>query len=673
MRVDGSLKHSLGWTIAALLVAYAPQLTTKPIWISGLLLVCAGLRWSTEVRRGRLIPTWLRLPIGIGCFIAVLASYGGVNGVAPGSALLSVMAALKLLETRNRRDEYVILYICLFLMLSTFLAEQHLWSIAYLLFGFLVTMAAWVSVSRRAKVRPARWYARQGLKTTLYALPLLLCLWILFPRVPGPFWAIPTEAGKARTGLSSTLSPGDISTLSESQEVAFRVRFQSIAPPRELLYWRAIVMHNFDGRTWAADEPVYGKSSDVLQSRGESIRYTITMEPTRQRWLYALDMPASWRGQKIYRTGYNTLQRMEPVNDRLAYEARSLLQYAANLDLQPRSKRWYTRLPPDNNPQAVALANQLADASSSTDEYVRRVLSYFREQPFYYTLSPPALGRNAIDEFLLETRRGFCEHYASAFAFLMRAAGIPARIVAGYQGGTESLMGDYMIVRQSDAHAWNEIWLEGQGWVRVDPTAAVAPSRIEQNLNSALQEYGERAPGAFDLPAFENLKLTWDLINARYNEWVLGFGPETQRDFLAWLGIDSPDWRDQATLLAIILTALMAMIALWLAWLHRPPRRDDASRWYQRLQRRLKLPAVTGEAPRAYSRRARALFPLQAEAIDASVEHYLAVRYGGNARQFASLRRAVRQIKRRWRAHSATAPASAPKVPTQTTAKSRTH
>ena len=648
MRADGSLNASLPWTVGALLVAYAPMAASKPAWITLLVLACALLRLVSEQRRMRLAPGWVRTPIGVACFVAVLQTYGGINGVGPGGALLSVMAALKLLETRNRRDQFVLLFICLFLMLASFLQEQYLWSVAYLFVAFALTLAAWSAVSREGEPRPNRWHAQQAGKALVMALPILLAMWVLFPRVPGPFWAIPTETNSGNTGLSSTMSPGDLSKLSESTAVAFRARFDGAPPAQGLRYWRAIVMYRFDGRSWSADEPVYtSPAADAVQARSEAVSYRVTMEPTNQRWLFALDMPGEWRGKGIYRSRFQTLERVRPIDERLAYSASSWLDYTASPQLTRRAMAVYTRIPDDGNARAIAFARETMARSGSPESMAQALLEYFREQPFYYTLSPPQLGRDSVDEFLFSTRRGFCEHYASAFTFMMRAAGVPARIVAGYQGGEQNPLGDYMIVRQSDAHAWSEIWLEGRGWVRVDPTAAVAPQRIEQNLDSALREFGERVPGTFDVALLERLQLTWDVINARWNEWVLGFGPETQRDFFEWLGLEDPDWMDLTTLLAISLVVIMTAIAGVLWWQQRPPPRDAPSRQFYRLQRRLGIPARRGEAPLAWARRAGALLPDDAGRIDTVVQLYLQARYAGNERAANHLSKLVTGTARR--------------------------
>lgn len=648
MNTETHLRHSLPWTIGALIVCYLPQLPSKPLWISALVFACAAIRWTAVTSQRPPLSGWLRTPLGILCFLGVLYSHGGINGVGPGSALLSVMAAMKLLETRNRRDQFVLLFICLFLMLATFLQEQTLWSAAYLIVAFAVTLTAWMAVSRRGKAQPHRWYIRQAGLSLGLAAPLLAVMWVLFPRVPGPFWAIPTQAGSANTGLSSKISPGDISALSQSSEVAFRVRFNGRPPEQGELYWRAIVMQRFDGRSWSADEPTFvsnGIANIDVGSQSASA-YSIIMEATSQRWLFSLDLPIAWRGDGIYMSRYQTLERTRPIDERLAYRVSSSLDATAVPKLSPRGRNWYTRLPPNGNADARTFATEMRAESADNMTYVNNVLQYFKEQPFFYTLSPPPLGRESVDEFLFKSRRGFCEHYASSFTFLMRAAGIPARIVAGYQGGEQNPMGDYWIVRQSDAHAWSEVWLQGRGWTRVDPTGAVAPQRIEQNLDMALREFGERVPGAFELPAIERLQLAWDMINARWNEWVLGFGPETQRSFFEWLGLNDPDWRDLIIILAILLITIMASISIWLTWQHRTPPLDAAQKHYRRLQKRLKLPALPAETPTNYAARASAKHPSLAKKIEAIVWHYLRARYADDARAASRLASMLHNLTR---------------------------
>ncbi len=651
MRSTGELKKPLSWTLLALLISYLPHLLNKPIWISALLLLCMSIRWWAEQSKGPLVNAWVRTPIGLICFVAVLQTYNGLNGVAPGSALLAVMAALKVLETRTQRDQFVLLFISLFMVLAGFLVEQYLWSGPYLLISVSVIVTAWLAVGRRGKPLSDGWYLRQMRRHMLLSIPVLIAMWVLFPRVPGPFWAIPTESGKANTGLSKTMSPGDISQLSESDAVAFRATFEGIPPAKDQLYWRAIVMGRFDGRSWASDDPVHNRTRDEsVTARGQEARYNVRMEATNQRWLFALDMPSDWTGRGgLYRSPVQTLQRQQPVEERIEYTVTSFLDYRADPELLPRKKRFYTHLPEGSNPRARAFAEQLRKTYPDQRDYAQAVLNYFTEQPYYYTLSPPALGREAVDEFLFDTQRGFCEHYASSYAFLMRAGGIPARIVAGYQGGESNPFADYLIVRQSDAHAWTEIWLPQRGWVRVDPTAAVAPQRIEQNLDSALRELGERSDSLFELAMLERMKLAWDMVNARWNEWVLGYGPETQRELLEKLGLQDVGWQDMIIMLAIVLVGIMTVVTgyLWIA--HQPPRPDYYQALFRRAQRRTGILAHRGETATGWAHRVGREQPENSLAARRFARHYLRARYAGNTTARRRLPLTLFGIRGRWR------------------------
>jgi transglutaminase-like putative cysteine protease len=646
---DGRLATTLPWTISAMTVALLPHVFHIPAWIPLLFVSCAALRWRTELRRGRLLHAWVRSVAALACFLGVLGSFGGINGVGPGSALLCVMGSLKLLETRRMRDQFVLLFIALFLMLATFLRAQLLWSIPYLLGGMALIAMAWLNVARRGAPLSIATSARMSAKLLLQALPVLLALWILFPRVQGAFWVKPERGGQASTGISNTMSPGDITRLSRSNEVAFRIRFEDTPPPQRELYWRGLAMYRFNGRSWTGDEPNYVQDAAAsIEVAGEPIRYTITLEPTYQRWLFALDMPHRWDATDTYMGTQQQLQRTEPVNELFSYEVESHTNYRIARELSERARDAYTSLPAGSNPRAAEFARQLRAEVADDQAFIERVLTYFRREAFFYTLNPPPLGAQPVDEFLFASRRGFCEHYASAFGFVMRAAGIPARIVAGYQGGELNPLGGYMIVRQSDAHAWTEVWLEDRGWVRVDPTAAVAPARIEENLESALRANGESLGAtAFDMKLIESMQLALDFMNARWDEWILGYGPETQRDFLRWLGLDDPDWTSMTLVLVTAIVASMALLSLWLIWRHRRPSPDPAQRQYREFCRRLDLAPRQGEAPAAFAARAALRRPDARNQIDYVTALYLRARYADDKRAQSRLAQAVRSVPSR--------------------------
>ncbi|HET6629938.1 MAG TPA: DUF3488 and transglutaminase-like domain-containing protein [Woeseiaceae bacterium] len=640
---DGALLASLPWTLAALAFAVAPHVQYLPAWITATLFACAAARWQMERKRWRLPPAWARIVLSLLCFAGVFASFDyTISGVGPGSALLAVMAALKLLETRQRRDQFVLLFISVFLVMAALLREQYVWSLPYLVAGLGLTMTAWLRMSSVA-AEPARASFGAAGRLLLYAAPLALAMWILFPRIAAPFWAVPIDKSETSAGLNDHMSPGDISSLSLSDAVAFRVEFEGKPPAPSQRYWRGLVLDRFNGRTWRGRDPTELDARDELQVYGEPVRYQVTMEPTGQRWVYALDIPYRSNLEDSFMGQQHELASAQPIDQRVAYSAVSYLQYRIDPALPGFMKSWFLRLPEDRNPRTAELARTMRRTAGSDREFIEDVLQKFHEEAFYYTLEPPPLGANPVDEFLFETRRGFCEHYASAFAVMMRAAGLPARIVLGYQGGEINPLGQYMIVRQSDAHAWTEVWLEGRGWERVDPTAAVAPARIESGMSGAVLA-GIGARWGLDAPSrlLHRLVLTWDVFNARWNDWVLGYGPERQNAFLQSLGMERPDWRKMMLTLTGILVILVTVISLLLLRRYRPPRRDPAARLYRQFTRKAGVDPARGESPRDYAGRLASAGVASVEAVERVTVHYLAARYGpNNRRELEALRTAI--------------------------------
>ena len=627
---DGSLLASLPWTLLALAFALLPHVPYLPVWITGALLACAVWRYSIEVRRKPLPPALLRASLALACFLGVLYTYSTISGVGPGSALLAIMAALKLLETRQRRDQFVLLFIAIFLVMSSLLREQYLWSLPYLLLGVILIMTAWLKTAAD-DAEPLRRSLGTSSRLVMYAAPLALAMWIFFPRISTPFWAVPIDTGTAVSGLSDTISPGDISTLSKSDAVAFRVKFEGAVPEPQARYWRGLVLHRFDGRTWSGiSEPrISSGARKNTETVGNPVHYEVTLEPTRQHWVFALDIPYHWELESTFLGPQHQLTRVHPVDQRVAYKAVSYTDYRIDREMHPYRRNWYLEFPEPRNPRTAELARSMRAAADSDEAFIRAVLTRFNEEEYYYTLEPPPLGSNPVDRFLFQTRSGFCEHYASAFALMMRAAGIPARVVVGYQGGELNPMGDYMIVRQADAHAWTEVWLEGAGWRRVDPTAAVAPERVDAGRTGAMFD-GTAAAWGLSAPSrlLHNLVLTWDAANAKWNEWVLGYGPENQERFMDWLGMDDPDWRQMMLTLVAIVTGLTMLISLALMLRYRPPPRDRAAVLYEKFVRKSGLKPATGETPRAFAGRIQRDSRLPADSVRNITDTYLDVRYG---------------------------------------------
>jgi transglutaminase-like putative cysteine protease len=540
------------------------------------------------------------------------------------------MSALKLLETRSPRDHTVLIFIGWFLCLASFLYAQDIQTAAWALPTVWLLAAALLRVARRGHGGPALRPFRTTGAMLLKAAPVALVLFFFFPRVEGNFWGAPS-AERALSGLTEEMSPGDISDLTLNDVVAFRVRFEGDPPPPPLRYWRGTVLSVFDGYTWSRGEAQYYRRPAV-EPAGAPIDYTVTLEPTGQYMLFALEMVDRWSPGIAAQSWDLGLRTRKPVNAVMRYEARSFPRYRAGDALSAATRNASLQLPPGRNPRTAALAARMRAEAGSDAAYVRAVLGMFREQDFYYTLTPPGLARDSVDDFLFNTRQGFCGHFASAFTTMMRAAGIPARVVAGYQGGDWNPLGGYLIVRQSHAHAWSEIWVDRRGWTRVDPTAAVAPERVERGIEASFAE-SELLPGAMmrDSPLLWRAAMLWDNLNAEWNDWVVQFDRAMQNEILLDLGFDDPDWRAFAAALGLGLAIAVAIVFAWLAFEFRPRRPDAVTAVYRRFTKRLARrgiePAV-GEAPRDFAQRVRYLRPDLGVATLAITEAYLRLRYG---------------------------------------------
>ncbi len=626
---DGSLLASLPWTLGAMAFSILPHIQFLPIWATLAFFACAAWRWLIERKRWRLPPAWLRIALSLIFFIGVIAAYDTISGVGPGSALLTVMAALKLLETKRRRDQFVLLFISIFLIMSSLLREQYLWSLPYLVAGVLLTMTAWLRMSTASNVRAAQSF-RTGARLIAYAAPLTIAMWIFFPRIATPFWAVPIDTSTASSGLSDHMSPGDISSLSLSNAVAFRVRFDNAIPPPHELYWRGLVLHRFNGRTWSGNDPSFGSGARRdIEYLGDAIRYQVTMEPTRQHAVFALDIPYEWNLDNTHMLLQQQLARQQPIDQRIVYTAISHPRFRLNSELPDYLRRHYTRLPETGNQRTIELAKQMRDEARGDEAFITSVLEKFNKEEYFYTLEPPLLGSNPVDRFLFDTRRGFCEHYASAFAVMMRAVGIPSRIVLGYQGGEINPMGAYMIVRQADAHAWTEVWLPGRGWYRIDPTAAVAPERIESGRSGAMFD-GIGASWGLSAPTqlLYRLTLTWDVLNAKWNEWILAYGPENQNRLMEWLGMEEANWRQMMLTMIAIVVAMIAIISILLLLRYRPPPKDAAAVLYRRFTDKTGVPPSRGETPLSYALRLAREREMMAADADSITAQYLDARYG---------------------------------------------
>ena len=637
----------LVWLSVASALVLLPHVLRIPPWMTLAYVALALWRLGAALYGVRLPSRLVVALLAVLVTVGVWRSFGTVLGRDAGVAMLMFLAGMKLVETRTLRDAYVLCFLGYFLAVTNFLYSQSMLMGAYMFAVVLVTTATLVALN----VEDERLAPRARLRTAgvllLQAIPVMALLFVLFPRIPGPLWGLPKDAHGGVTGLSDSMNPGSISDLGQSDAVAFRVSFDGGRnPPASQLYWRGPVLWDTDGRRWTGDRRLeLGVTPPPVTALGPALLYTLTLEAHQQRFLLALDLPVE--APPGARMGADfQIWNDQPVRDRSRYTMRAWPQYRVDA-LSPGARERALALPVGQHPRSRALAREWREASPTDAAVVERALQHFRQQPFVYTLSPPLLTGDVVDEFLFLSQRGFCEHYAAAFTVLMRAAGIPARVVTGYQGGEPNPLGDYLLVRQRDAHAWAEVWLDGQGWVRVDPTAAVAPIRVEQGMQAALPEsvgagsaLGLDADGSV-LAAVQQLRQAWDTINNSWNQWVLGYGPARQAELMARLGFGSVDWRWLGIAMLLTVTAILALVTAWL--LRRRPT-DPVQRAYQHLCRKLArvgLPRRPHEGPRDYVDRVIRARPDLREALSALVEEYVAARYAGTGGDPRTLARAV--------------------------------
>ena len=639
-------RHTTLRLLVVLAIVLGPHVFNIPIWASALV-VAVGLWRAGAAARGWPLPgVMVRAGLAVMATAGVYMSFGTLNGQTPGVTLLALMGALKLTEMRGHRDHMVMVNLAYFLLVTHFLFNQDVPMIGFLLLCAVLITAMLMEINHPRGALPARVALRSASVMVAQAIPIMVVLFILFPRIPGPLWGLPTDSGaNAITGLSDSMSPGDITNLSQSDAVAFRARFDGPVPPPSQRYWRGPVLWNFDGRTWEQGEVAAYLPRPRLQDLGNPIDYEVILEVSRQPWLLALDVPTQAPAGGIITAGLSARTK-RAIYDRKLYRSTAYTQYTLDAELAEFTRRVALNLPNNRNPDSIALARQWREEAGSDAALIDRVLSHFRNQPFVYTLQPPPLGLHTVDDFLFNTRRGFCGHYSSAFVTLMRAAGIPARVVTGYQGGESN--GDYFIVRQSDAHAWAEVWLAGRGWVRVDPTAAVAPERVELGLGAALPA-GEPVPALARRSGdmLHSLQLRWDAINASWNRWVLAYGPELQRDFLSRFGLG--DWQRMIFALVAAITLLLSLVGLWALWQAQPVRDSDKARqlWAQVSKQLAKqgLGRDPAEGPLDYAARVAKARPDLAAAVNSCAREYVRVRYDGATDNLDLLRAAAAKLR----------------------------
>ncbi|WOJ94295.1 DUF3488 and transglutaminase-like domain-containing protein [Congregibacter variabilis] len=622
-------RPALLWIIVAQALLLLPHLPRLPIWVAAVYLL--AFAWRVQAFRGRMeLPgRWLKVVLALASIAGIVLSFGSLFGVEPMVAFLLTAFALKLTEMRSRKDAYVVIFLGYFVCLTEFLFTQDLLIVAYSILLVWVLTIALVAVHRPSgRLRDLQPVRMAGVML-LQAVPLMLVLFFLFPRI-GPLWSVPLKSHTAQTGMSDRLRPGDVSQLSQSTDVAFRARFEGDIPPVSQLYWRGTVMSALEDGTWRSlryfEIPAQNRRAPQVQTEGESLRYNIIMAPTQQNWLFALRYA---RTPKPGVMELNDFRLYSPaiIENEYQYDAQSWPDTPVEKELSPWRRGVETALSPSDNPRTRQLAESLYARSDTPRAFVDAVLGHFRNEAFFYTLQPPLLGdQDMMDQFLFGSRRGFCEHYAYAFAVMMRSVGIPARIVGGYLGGEVNPVNRTVIVHQFDAHAWNEVWFEDEGWVRVDPTAAVAPDRILYGLERAVAGEGSFLSASPLSPLryrgigwINSMRLRYDALTYRWQSWVTGFDGQAQFDLLRSVLGEISVSRSLGLLLGSgVLT--MAVVSLFLfrgpRAFPRPAFETELLRFQEALWRR-GLKPIPGETPGQLTERAASRWPEQAETLRA--------------------------------------------------------
>ena len=630
--------------LAGLLIAAGPHSLRAPWWLIGLTLFLYAWRGLAVGNRSLLPSRWLLIAIVALGMAGIWLQYRAIFGRTPGLMLLLLFSGLKMLESRNQRDAAAVVFLTWFLAITSFLYTQSIPTAIGMFAAIAASIAALVSCA--APRREPRANLRTAWMLLGQAVPAALVLFLLFPRVHGPLWGLPQDAYTGITGLSDSMAPGNLSQLTLSDAIAFRVDFHGEAPRRRALYWRGPVMWDFDGRTWRLGNP---RLADLEpHAGGTRVEYSVLLEPHNRNWLFALEFPASLPPQARYLDDGQVIS-LAQVRSRISYDIASVIESEPNPSESRQMLERARRLPPGFNPRATRLADRWRAASASDTEVLARAIEFFRSERLQYTTEPALLGRDSVDEFLYDTREGFCEHFSSAFVFLMRAAGVPARVVTGYQGGDMNPVDGKFTVRQSDAHAWSEVFIAGRGWIRVDPTVLSVPLRLDAGLARALPA-GNAMPLLMrpELEWLRGLRYNWEALTHQWNLLVLGYNPDRQRELLSLLGVKGADWLE---LTSALLAVLGAFVLGLFAWMLRGMVRPDPvqSAWNQ-FCRKLGAKGVTRsphEGPRDYSERAARDLPSVGEPIRRIATLYMALRYGReqSATEVVELRRMVKELE----------------------------
>lgn len=579
------------------------------------------------------LPSFPWIVLLIVCGMAVLyVQHRGILGRDGGTSLFVIALGLKLMEIKTERDLYLINYLAFIVAASQFLYEQSILMAAYIVFVSCVLLAVLVYIN--STIADTVVSLKKAATIIAQAIPMAIIVFIFFPRVEPPKWLWFSDPQQKKTGLSDTMEPGSISDLGMSDELVFRVKFEGAIPSPKNRYWRGPVLTLTDGKKWVqARDLSYQRYQDKTTFSGQAYRYTLLMEPQEKDWVFALDLPAEFAKPLAQNANYQ-LTTSDDLRKRTEFKLMSYPTYNTGYLTKTEFKD-ARQLPKPPSERIKQLVTQLHGYDRPPEEYITRLLNHFRKEDFHYTLTPPLMEDNPIETFLFETRYGFCSHYASAFVYLMRAAGIPARVVTGYQGGVYNELGNFLEIKQADAHAWTEVWLEDKGWVRFDPTAAVAPERVEKNIdinslvpNGVINYAAPDSGGMAALNLLKQARKLWGHIDYNWQRWVINYNNANQSNFLASFGIN--DFKTMVYWMMVIVGIITAILSLFLLY-QKPKHTDPVLKTYNRFLKKLGKKGIvkqTGEGPRDFADRIKPLLPERATQIDEITMAFIGLRYG---------------------------------------------
>ena len=647
-------RRTIVWVIVTLALAMSPQLLSMPLPLALIAVAPLAWRFGSEWSGWKPLPTWVRHCATAAGLAILFVSYGDLTGRRAAVSLLAVMLSLKMIECYRIRDARLVVSFSLFLCATQFLFTQSI------LMPFYGGVAVILAIVTLAQLQRTEAWSHEGtapavrasvlselgfsLRLVALALPIGMALFILFPRLASPLWGIPDTTLDSKTGLSDSMSPGSIQELFMDDSPAFRVEFSGDVPSAEQLYWRGPVFWHFDGSTWTGS--FYGKTIEantVPDLSGETWEYTVQLEPNERNWLFALDYPATVPPDTRLTMDFQLIRR-HPVIQLTQYGVVSNPDFVDAPDLPGSLRMQALDYPEGSNPRTQLLIRQWRQQTPDDEAFIRRALQYFNQEPFHYSLNAPLLGVHLVDDFLFDTRTGFCEHYASSFAVMMRMAGIPARIVTGYQGGWFSELGDYLLIRQSDAHAWTEVWLQGDGWTRVDPTAAVSPLRVESGSLSALGSPRH----VLDYDWIRGIRNSADIVQQRWNDWIIEYGAGQQAQLFAPLGLGHMTPSMLVGVLFVVILIAAAIIFPIVMRIRGPASKDPAQKIWQKFLKRLLSAGYTprpSDGAMELAESASIVLPAVSSHIHDIAELYTRSRYAPEPPPLSQLKQAVQAFR----------------------------